>query len=226
MNKLSLAINAVLVVAVGVLYYFHFSGKKDEVVTDANLLANRDSVSRNLTMGYVNIDSLWEQYEYVDEINTQLEAKKNTMLSQISSKTSQLEGKLGAKNEAFQKKVQEFEAKAEGMSQAIQQIKMQQLQEEDQALQQESMEAQQAIMQLKETLGGQLMQDEAKLNADVQEIITAFLEKYNKEHNYTFILAKGTGGGVMLAHDALDITSEIVSGLNKEYEEKQKEEKK
>ena len=226
MNKLSLAINAVLVVAVGVLYYFHFSGKKDEVVTDVNLLANRDSVSRNLTMVYVNIDSLWEQYEYVDEINTQLEAKKNTMLSQISSKTSQLEGKLGAKNEAFQKKVQEFEAKAEGMSQAIQQIKMQQLQEEDHALQQESMEAQQAIMQLKETLGGQLMQDEAKLNADVQEIITAFLEKYNKEHNYTFILAKGTGGGVMLAHDALDITSEIVSLLNKEYEEKQKEEKK
>ncbi len=226
MNKISLAVNSVLIIAVGVLYYFHFSGKKEEVVTDANLLANRDSVSRNLTIVYINIDSLWEQYNYVDEINTILEAKKNAMISQISSKTSQLESKLGTKSETFQKKVQDFESKAEGMSQAIQQIKMQQLQEENQALEQEHMEAQQSVAQLKEELGAQLMQEEAKLNGEVQEIITAYLGSYNKQHNYTFILAKGTGGGVMLAHDALDITSEIVSGLNKEYEEKQKEEKK
>lgn len=226
MNKLSLAINAVLLTAVGVLYYFHFSGKKEEVVTDANLLASRDSVSRNLTIVYVNIDSLWAQYKYVDEINTILEAKKNAMISQISSKTSQLESKLGTKSETFQKKVQDFESKAEGMSQAIQQIKMQQLQEENQALEQEHLEAQQSVAQLKEELGAQLMQEEAKLNGEVQEIITTYLGSYNKEHNYTFILAKGTGGGVMLAHDALDITSEIVGGLNKEYEEKKKEEKK
>ena len=226
MNKISLVINALLLAAVGVLYYFHFSGKKEEVVTDANLLASRDSVSRNLTMVYVNIDSLWEQYDYVDEINIQLEAKKNAMLSEISSKTSKLESRLGAKNEALQRKAQEFEAKAEGMSQAIQQIKMQQLQEEDQALQQEHMEAQQEVAQLKEQKGAELMQEEARLNADVQKIITEYLEKYNKEHNYTFILAKGTGGGIMLAHEALDVTSEIIDGLNKEYEEKKKEEKK
>ena len=226
MNKISLAINAVLVIAVGVLYYFHFSGKKDEVVTDADLLANRDSISRNLTMVYVNIDSLLTNYEYVDDVEKQLEAKRNTMLSQISSKSSQLESTLGSKAEALQRKAQEFEAKAEGMSQAIQQIKMQQLQEEDQALQQQSMEAQQAIGQLKEELGAQLMQEEANLNEDVQQLITEYLEKYNKDHNYTFVLAKGTGAGVLLANDALDITSEILAGLNKEYEEKKKEEKK
>ena len=225
MNKISLAINAVLVVAVGVLYYFHFSGKKDEVVTDADLLANRDSISRNLTMVYVNIDSLLTNYEYVDDVEKQLEAKRNTMLSQISSKSSQLESTLGSKAEALQRKAQEFEAKAEGMSQAIQQIKMQQLQE-DQALQQQSMEAQQAIGQLKEELGAQLMQEEANLNEDVQQLITEYLEKYNKDHNYTFVLAKGTGAGVLLANDALDITSEILSGLNKEYEEKKVQEKK
>ncbi len=226
MNKISLAINAVLVLAVGMLYYFHFSGKKETTVTDANLLASRDSVSRNLTMAYVNIDTLWKNYDYVDEVNTELEAKKNTMLAQISSKTSQLEGKLGAKSEAFQKKVQDFESKAEGMAQGIQQIKMQQLQEENQALEQEHLEAQQQVAQMKEELGAQLMQEEAKLNEEVQKLIVAFLEKYNKEHNYTFVLAKGTGGGVMLAHDALNITSDILEGLNKEYEEKKKEEKK
>lgn len=226
MNKISLAINAVLVVAVGVLYYFHFSGEKDEVVTDADLLANRDSISRNLTMVYVNIDSLLTNYEYVDDVEKQLEAKRNTMLSQISSKSSQLESTLGSKAEALQRKAQEFEAKAEGMSQAIQQIKMQQLQEEDQALQQQSMEAQQSIGQLKEELGAQLMQEEANLNEDVQQLITEYLEKYNKDHNYTFVLAKGTGAGVLLANDALDITSEILAGLNKEYEEKKVQEKK
>ena len=226
MNKLSLGINAVLVIAVGVLYYFHFSGKKETTVTDAALLANRDSISRNLTMVYVNIDSLLTNYKYVEEVEKQLEGKKNTMLSEISKKSSQLENKLGSKAEALQRKAQEFEAKAEGMSQAIQQIKMQQLQEEDQALQQESMEAQQAVMELKETLGAQLMQEEADLNDEVQQLITDYLEKYNKDHNYTFVLAKGTGAGVLLANDALDITNDILDGLNKEYEEKKKEEKK
>ncbi len=226
MNKLSLGINAVLVIAVGVLYYFHFSGKKETAVSDADLLASRDSISRNLTMVYVNIDSLLTNYKYVEEVEKQLELKKNTMVSEISKKSSQFENKLGSKAEALQRKAQEFEAKAEGMSQAIQQIKMQQLQEEDQALQQEGMEAQQAVMELKETLGAQLMQEEADLNDEVQQLITDYLEKYNKDHNYTFVLAKGTGAGVLLANDALDITSEILEGLNKEYEEKKKEEKK
>jgi hypothetical protein len=63
MNKLSLGINAVLAIAVGVLYYFHFSGKKETAVTDADLLASRDSISRNLTMVYVNIDSLLDQLQ-------------------------------------------------------------------------------------------------------------------------------------------------------------------
>lgn len=226
MNKLSLGVNAVLVIAVGVLYYFQFSGKKETAVTDADLLASRDSISRNLTMVYVNIDSLLTNYKYVKEVEKQLEAKKNTMLSQISSKSSQFESKLGAKAEALQKKAQDFEAKAEGMSPSLQQIRMQTLQEEDQALQQESMEAQQAIMELKETLGAQLMQDEADLNDEVQKQITDYIEKYNKDHNYTFIVAKGTGAGVLFAHDALDITNDILDGLNKEYEEKKKEEKK
>lgn len=226
MNKLSLGINAVLAIAVGVLYYFHFSGKKETAVTDADLLASRDSISRNLTMVYVNIDSLLTNYKYVEDVEKQLELKKNTMVAEISKKSSQFENKLGSKAEALQRKAQEFEAKAEGMSQAIQQIKMQQLQDEDQALQQESMEAQQAVMELKETLGAQLMQEEADLNDEVQQLITDYLEKYNKDHNYTFVLAKGTGAGVLLANDALDITSEILEGLNKEYEEKKKEEKK
>lgn len=226
MNKISLAINAVLVVAVGVLYYFHFAGKKDEPATAAALLASRDSISRNLTMVYVNIDTLLENYRYVDEIEKELEAKKNAMLAEISSRSSKLESKLSAKAEAFQRKAQDFEAKAEGMSQAIYQIKMEQLQKENMELQEEQYEAQQELMSLKEQRGAKLMQDEADLNDKVQKEITTYIEKYNKDHNYTFIVAKGTGAGVLFAHDALDITSDILAGLNKEYEERKKEEKK
>lgn len=226
MNKISLSINAILIIAVGVLFYFHFSGKKGEVATDAALLANRDSISHNLTMVYVNVDTLFEKYNYVAEVNKDLDAKKNTMQAQISSKISQLENKLGAKNDAFQKKVQEFESKAEGMNQTIQQIKMQALQEEDQQLQQEQQEAQQQIMQLKEDLGNELMKLEAEHTTAIQKTINAYLEKYNKDHNYTFILSHGTGGGVLLANPALDVTSEVLSGLNKEYDELKKTEEK
>lgn len=226
MNKISLAINAVLAVAVGVLFYFHFAGKKNTTSTDADLAASRDSVSRNVTMVYVNVDSLWANYKYVEEITNTLEGKKNSMLAELSSKTSNLENKLDAKAQAFQKKVQDFESKAEGMNQTLQQIRMQALQEENAELEQQHLEAQQQVMRLKEEMAAQLMQEEAKLNVEVEKIITAYLKKYNEEHNYTYILSKGTGGGVMLAHPALDITDEVVSGLNTEYEEKKKAEKK
>ncbi len=224
MNKLSLVLNAILAIAVGVLFYFHFSGKKDEVVVDANLQANRDSVSHNITMVYINVDSLWRNYKLVEELNEDLETQRKKMVDDVTRKSGGLETNLKNKGAALQKKVQEFQAKAEQMSEAIAQIKMQQLEEENQQLQQEDAQAQQEVYQYKERLGAQLMQVENDHNMRIQNTIDAYLEKYNKDHNYSVILARGTSGGVMLAHPALDITPEIIAGLNKEYEESKKAE--
>lgn len=226
MNKLSLALNAILAIAVGVLFYFHFSGKKDEVVTDANLQASRDSVSHNITMVCVNVDSLWRNFKLVEELNKDLEDQRKKMVDEVTRKSSGLEASLKRKGAELQKKVQEFQAKAEQMSEAIAQIKMQNLEEENQQLQQEDAEAQQEIYLFKEKKGAELMKVENDHNMTIQNTIDAYLEKYNKDHNYSVILARGTSGGVMLAHPALDITPEIIAGLNKEYEESKKAEEK
>jgi outer membrane protein len=50
--------------------------------------------------------------------------------------------------------------------------------------------------------------------------LSSYLKEYNKGKNYTFILGYQKGGGILFANDSLDITREVLDGLNKEFESK------
>jgi len=50
------------------------------------------------------------------------------------------------------------------------------------------------------------------------ESILDYLESYNREKGYSVILGKNQTGNVLHAQDELDITKEVVDGLNAKYE--------
>ena len=49
---------------------------------------------------------------------------------------------------------------------------------------------------------------------------TAYIDGFHfaLDRNYEFILGYQKGGGILLANDSLDITQQILEGLNKKYE--------
>ena len=72
MKDLSLILNAVLLVAVGVLFYLHFSGSKPAVSGGGGTLTGAPG---ELKIAYVNSDSILQNYDYLKANKVQLEEK-------------------------------------------------------------------------------------------------------------------------------------------------------
>jgi outer membrane protein len=49
--------------------------------------------------------------------------------------------------------------------------------------------------------------------------IRAYIEKYNKDNKYEYVLGYSLGGGILFADKSLDVTQKIIEGLNKAYKE-------
>ncbi len=89
MKNLSLILNVVLVIAVGILYYLHFSHSKSGNSLDSK---------KPSQIVFVNSDSLLENYEFIKE------AKK-----ELDDRHTKAEADFEAKGEAFQNEVKQFQ---------------------------------------------------------------------------------------------------------------------
>ncbi|CAN5739344.1 hypothetical protein BH11BAC4_BH11BAC4_21450 [soil metagenome] len=101
MKNLSIVLNAVLVIAVGILYYFHFSGKKTE--TKSKVIAPKvmnTETAGHTAIAYVELDSLNENITYIKNKRKELEAEQKKIETEWESAYKGLE----AKKNAFLKK--------------------------------------------------------------------------------------------------------------------------
>ncbi len=62
----------------------------------------------------------------------------------------------------------------------------------------------------------QLRKEQVKLR-QIHYSITEYLKKYNADKGYHIILSSNFGGPLLYGHPALDITSEVIGGINQEY---------
>lgn len=53
----------------------------------------------------------------------------------------------------------------------------------------------------------------------MRDSIQSFLRDYNKQKGYSIILSKA-GDNILYANPAMDITTDVVNGLNKRYKKK------
>ncbi|MEO1049329.1 MAG: OmpH family outer membrane protein [Bacteroidota bacterium] len=61
------------------------------------------------------------------------------------------------------------------------------------------------------------VQEDQQLTATVLEQVNAYLKDHGESHNYRIILAATDYGNIAYAQDGLDITEEVLAGLNKVY---------
>jgi outer membrane protein len=202
MKQISLILNAILVIAVIHLYYINY--KKNSTVTQGVSEDKTDShvlidPSTNPIV-FVNSDSLIDNYEYLKKMKAELEARQEKSRKELSTSMQKLE-----------KEIQDYQEKAQGMSPAIRQITEEGL-----------MKKQQSLYKKRDELAEELGAEEEKVQDKLQEHITSYLKEYNQTKNYHYILGYSRGSGILLANDSLDITKEIIDGLNKQYSENKK----
>jgi len=190
-------ITALLAIAVVVLFILHFKQPSAEPgKTTLSVSAPAIPVSSNIV--YVNSDSLLEGYTFY-------KAKK----AEFESKEAQIKNHLQAESERLQKDAADYQDRAATMTDGERAKKEEEL-----------MMRQQSLMKKKDDLLGAFDEEQSKFNEDLFAKLSAYLKSYNKEKNYTFILGYQKGGGILYANDSLDITREVLEGLNKDYEAK------
>jgi outer membrane protein len=203
MKNLSLILNGILILAVGALYYFHFSkgstGGQDSPSTEQTASGGTAS-----GIVYVNIDTLLNNYGYFLELQDDFADRQAEMEAELNNRSRQYE----ASALDFQNKVQK------GL------VTRREAAELEQALMQE----QQNLLQLRDQLQLELAEEEQVSNRRLINAIMEYLKDYNKDYNYQFVFSNSFGDNVLFADEGLDITRSVLEGLNAKYEsEKQPE---
>ena len=193
MKNLSLILNVVLLVAVIVLYVLHFSGG-----ASTNETSMEDSTSVDLgplTVAYVNSDSLLTNYDFFKESQENLEKKRDELETQYQTRARGLESEINS-----------YQRTRNSMT--IGQI---------QAVEEDLQKKQQNLMVYRDQLSQALAIEENNAQNEIYDRVAAYVKEYAQEHSYQVVLNYQRGTGVLYANDGLEITNEILSGLNDKF---------
>lgn len=133
-----------------------------------------------------------------------------------------LKDKLKAKTEKFQKDLQRKENKLRADMQKLQAEAAQMSQFEGQVRERNLLKQQQDLQLKEEEYARELMTLEQEFNRDIGREINAFLEGYCADKPYELVLSTSELGLVRWAHSSLDITTDVLNGLNEQYAAKNK----
>lgn len=195
MKNLSLVLNIILVIAVGFLYYYDFSGKKANAV--AAKIANQGSADNTggirPPLAYVELDSLNENITYIKEKRRELEAE----MKAIEDEQEKGYRGLQAQKENFLKRGASI------------------TEEEATIFQGKLIDQQQQIDNKKQSLSQKLSEKSFNIMEDIQKKLKDFLSEYNKDKKYMYIFTTGTGLDYMVFKDSsLNITRDVIKGMN------------
>jgi len=188
MKNVSLALNAVLLIAVGVLYYLHFSGSKSGSAVSSG--------GQGITnIAYVNSDSVLKYYEYAKESREKLELKGKRFEQDLKNRAISLQGEI----ENYQRNRNSLTM---GQIQAV---------EEDLGKKQQNFQLYQ------QGAADELQNDQFIMSRDLYGKVTEFLKKYGQENGLQIVLKFDPNSDVLYAGDSLDISKQVTDGLNNAY---------
>ena len=194
MKYFSIVLNVVLLAAVIFLYAKVFTRTSSETVVTKNIVKN-GTVENTAQAGiaFVELDSLNEKITYIKDRRKELEAEQKIIEMDWQSGYRTLENK---KNE--------FLKKGNSITQ-----------QEAEKFQGELMQQQQQVDAKKQSSTQNLSEKSYKLMDDIQKKLKDFLNDYNKNKKYQYILTTGTGLDYMLYKDStFNITNDVIIGMN------------
>lgn len=191
MKNVSLVLNVVLLVAVAVLYYLHFSATPS-AQSSGSLIS---PVSGDPLIAFINSDSVLQNYKYLDVKRKELEAKTKKLDQEYRNRAQGLQNDITN----YQRNIGNYT-----LSQA-------------RAAEEDIQKKQQNLRVYEQSLTQELMGEEAKLNKELYDRVTAYLKKYGQSNGLHIVFKFDQTSDVLFAGDSLDITNAVIAGLNSEY---------
>lgn len=203
MKYLSITLNVALLIAVAILFYQVNelkNGNKTETENPNNIQVPKvftdPSKLADAKIAYINIDSLNENYLFIADYSKNIKARQMNIESQLNSMAMK-----------FQQDYADFQQAAQAGLRSEAELKKQQ----------GELEQQQMIMAEKEKQLQGLADEVALKQQSMLKNVSDFIARFN-QNKFDFILAyTGTIGAVLYAKPELELTNEVVKGLNEEY---------
>ena len=163
---------------------------------------NTGAETTGLKIAYVEMDSLITQYQLYKDYEEELTRKGTNIQSTLAQKQRTLEQHAAAMQKKYESNGFTTRDELERAQNSIQ-AEQQQLQE------------------LADRLQTDFAQEQARVNQEARDSIQAFLRSYNKTKKYDYVLVKA-GDNMLVANPKMDITKEVIKGLNKRYKKSRK----
>lgn len=195
MKKLPLILSVISLAAIALLFVFQFTDR-DESEETKNAEPGVE-MTPSAGIPFVEVDSLIYNFKYYFELRDELLVKQQKAESELTTKGKKYEA--GAKD--YEDKVRKQLVTRATAAQ----------------MEQDLIQQQQELVNLRDQLQYELMEEEQVMNRKVIEYIYDFLEGYAAEYNYQYVLGKSFGGQIMFGDPALDITEDVLLKLNEGY---------
>lgn len=196
MKNILLAVNALLAIAVAVLFFLHFKYHKQLDTISDKVIRQDTMAKRPLRIAYVDLDSIQEKYDYYREKMSEFEKKKENADRDLNGSFQKIENERVA-----------FVQRGNNITQV-----------EAEAFQRDYTRKMQNLENQKRTMESQIQEDGIRTMDELRKRINDFLVGYNKEKNYSYIFSYSSGLNVLFYKDtANNITNEVVEGLNETY---------
>lgn len=155
----------------------------------------------NLAIAIVNSDTILEQYDFAV-----------TLRDDLTEESIKYQAILRQKESALMAKMQQLQNEAPTLSQFEGQARQRKLYDEQEKLQAKQEEYSRKLMIL-----------EQQYNRDVDSAINEYLSRYCEVKPYQMVLSNTDLGMIRWFKESLDVTDEVLVGLNEEYQAQQAE---
>lgn len=186
-------ISLIAVVVFGVLFLTDGS-KKAEAQTEEEAT---EAVASKGSIVYVDLDRILMEYDMANDLRSVVETKVQNIQAEINRRGKKLENE-----------VKEFQNKIDKglLTRSAAEVQGQKLQQQEADFNNYAAQKQQEIQEEQVVMMNQL-----------GDAIQTYLQKYNEEKQYAMILTNSGGAPVITADTSLDITDDVLAGLNEEY---------
>ncbi len=196
MKKGTLIFNAIVAVAIIVLFVLHFCAKNN-ACKNTSAAVGTGNGKNNFRIAYFDMDSVQSNYAFYKEVAKELTESEQKKRSELMNKKNDNANKL-----------KEYQEKGASMSQT------------DMAKAQQDLAQRDRDYQMAEQMKASEMQDESfKKLHEVKKRIEDYLKDYNKDKGFAYIITNSSEI-IYYKDSAYNITNDIIKGLNELYKKK------
>ena len=196
MKNTSLILSIISLVAVVVFGILSLTkgGKASEAPVEGEAV---ETAATKGAIVYVDLDRILMEYDMANDLRSVVETKVQNIQAEVNRRGKKLENDVVE----FQNKIDKgllTRTNAEVQSQKLQQ---QEIEFNNYAAQKQK----------------EINEEQVVMMNQLGDAIQTYLTKYNEEKQYAMILTNSGGAPVITADAALDITDDVLAGLNEEY---------